>query len=361
MKVFFLVFFVSFLLSLFLPDRTEKQWRWKLVIIFIPLCLFGALRIDFGNDYTIYENYFYEFHSGVNFSFDESSHAEIGYQLLCFLMPSYRSILVLNSILLCLSLALFCYQNVPRKLIWLVVLLIFLNGQKDIYGNLVGLRNGFSVIVFLLGTVLIQKRKLLLFLIFAIISASFHTSAILFLPVAYLVGQNIRFSYTEVIVWAMGILFLLVTSLSGILDLITPFITRYMDRYETYIENFVEHRGLLMTFSSLMIFIFYSLLLMENRECFSEEQNSLCRLGLLYIASNLMGSLSMRAGYFYIVLFIGAVSLLFSKRGKHDAIGYVFVSLVVLTSAYSLYLWMMASHVHNNPLYTVYHSLIGSW
>ena len=140
MIVYIVVFIVTFLLSYFLPAKTEKEYKRKLFIMFIPLFLFGALRVDMGNDYQSYVDYFDEFHSGTNFSFDESSHAEIGYQLLCYIMPSHRSIIVLNTFLLCLAFALFIYRNVPKQYIWVAILIIFFNVEKNIYGSMVGMR-----------------------------------------------------------------------------------------------------------------------------------------------------------------------------------------------------------------------------
>ena len=181
MIVYFIVFIVTFLLSYFLPARNDKEYKWKLVIMFIPLFLFGALRVDMGNDYHVYASYFEEFHGGGSFSFDESSHSEIGFQLLCFIMPSYRSILILNTFLLCLAFALFIYRNVPKQYIWVAVLIIFLNVEKNIYGSMVGLRNGFAVITFLLGSVYIQERRWLPFALITVLAMSIHTSAVFFL------------------------------------------------------------------------------------------------------------------------------------------------------------------------------------
>lgn len=357
MKVYILVFLLTFLLSYYLPAKSDRALKWKLVLIFIPLFIFGALRVDLGNDYQSYVDYFDEFHSLRKFSFDEESHAEIGYQFLCFIMPSHRSILVLNSFLLCFALALFIYRNVPKQYIWIAILIIFFNVDKNIYGNMVGLRNGFSVTTFLLGSILIQRRKFFPFLLFTVVSVSFHTAAIFYLPLAYLIGRKSEISKTEIIIGASILVVLSSMNSVGLLNAFTPFLLRYFDRYELYIMEFTGHQGFLMVLSTIILLILISILFYNNRERLTPDQNSLCRLGILYIASLLMGAISMRAGYFYNVFFAGMVSVLFSMKGKNAELGQILCALTIAMSAYSMYLWMHAGHVVNNPLYTTYHTI----
>lgn len=357
MNVYISVFIVTFLLSYFLPAKNDKEYKWKLVIMFIPLLLFGALRVDMGNDYQSYVEYFEEFHREGNFSFDEDSHAEIGYQLLCYIMPSHRSIIVLNTFLLCLAFALFIYRNVPRQYIWVAILLIFFNVDKNIYGSMVGMRSGFAVITFLLGSVFIQERRWFLFLLVTLLAMSFHTSAVFFLPLAYLVGRRSEITKLEIIIWIVLLAVLGTMSSVGLLNSATPFLMAYFDRYELYINEFTGHKGFLMILTTLILFYLLFILFYLNRKKLTQNQNSLIRLGILYVASLYMGTISMRAGYFYNLFFIGSVVTFLPMWGEKKLSRLLCVVAVVM-SAYSMYLWMTAGHVAGNPLYTVYHSFI---
>ena len=384
MKVYFLVFFITLLLSIVLSDKSDKQWRVKLFWTFLPLCLFGALRVDFGNDYFAYEAMYYEHHNQVSFSFDETAHAEIGFQFLCYIIPSFRMLLILNSGLLCLALGVFVYNNVPRKYLWLAILLIFLNPEKNIYGSLVGMRNGFAVIIFLFSFVFIQRRKLIPFLGMLLLAMSMHTAAVFFMPLAYIIGRNSSFSRNEVTWWLIAGLFILMSSLSGLMEMLTPFLTEYFDRYERYYEDFGEgHRGFLLTITGIILFVLITslfinntknvskrqsflvrhriLLIKDNTRNMSKRQNSLVRLGMLYVFSMLMGSLSGRAGYFYDMFFIGTVVTLFAINKKTRVSAWVLVLISVAMSFYSLRLWMTNQYVSGNPLYMIYTSIIGSW
>jgi hypothetical protein len=360
MKVYFIVIILALLISLFYEAKTDKQLRWKLFFTFLPLFIFAALRVNFGNDYNDYEIFFNEFHTDGPFIFDEDAHAEIGYQFLCYIMPSYRSILVLNAFLLCLALSVFIYRNIPQKYLWLAVLLIFLNPEKNIYGNLVGIRNGMAVIGFILGTVFIQNRKLIPFAFVTTLSLTFHTASILYMPLAYIVGRNTKISIKEIWVWIGVISVLLAFSVSGWIQIASPIISQYLDRYEEYIEEMEAHRGVLLTGASLaltyLIFTLYS----KEEKALSKEQRSLVRLGLLYVSSAFLGSLAMRASYFYDMFFIGTVIVLLANS-NHNIKGKVLAILAVMMSLYYFNLWFTSPWVYGNPNYFIYTSIFGAW
>ena len=276
-------------------------------------------------------------------------------------MPSYRSVLVLNAFLLCLSLAVYIYNNVPRKYLWLAVLLIFLNAEKNVYGNMVGIRNGLVVTGFILGASFIQNRKIIPFAILTILLSTFHTAALLFLPIAYLVGRNSSISSREILIWIIVIIALLAFSVSGLIELAAPIISHSFDRYEYYLEEMTAHRGVLLTSASLVLILLIFTLYNSQKIILTKEQNSTVRLGLLYVVSAFLGSLAMRANYFYDIFFIGTVVILFANSKRDDLKGLSLASLAVLMSAYSLYLWHTCKWVAGNPYYTIYTSIIGSW
>ncbi len=358
MNVYFIVFFITFLLSYFLPANSDKELKWKLVFVFLPLFIFGALRVDFGNDYENYVGYFEEFHGGNNFSFDEDSHAEIGYQLLCYIMPSHRSIIVLNTFLLCLAFALFIYRNVPKQYIWMAILIIFLNVEKNIYGSMVGMRNGFAVITFLLGSVFIQERRWFLFALITVLSMSFHTSAFFYLPIAYLIGRRTEITKKEITIWMIVLAVLGSMSSVGLLNAVTPFLMSNFDRYELYITEFTGHKGIMMVITTLILFYLIFTLFYANRKVLTPRQNSLIRLGLLYVASMFMGTISMRAGYFYNLFFAGTVATLLPLGLKQNNLSKILCCVAIVMSMYSMYLWMTSGHVAGNPYYTIYHSIL---
>lgn len=353
MAVYYSVFFLTLLLSFFLPAKTDKQWYWKLFWTFLPLFLFGALRVDFGNDYSAYEDIFYENHYEYSFQYNESAHAEYGFQLLCYLMPSYRSILVLNALLLCLALALFCERNVPRDFLWLAVLLIFLNVEKNIYGSLVGIRNGLAVSIFLLSSVFIQRRNIILFTVITVIAILFHSSALFFMPIAFLVGINREINLKEIFIWIVVIVTILLMSVSSMMRFIEPYLVDSYESYTAYLEG--GHRGWLLTTTCIVLVYIVFILFFGNKSTFNKNQNSLIRLGLLYLVTSLLGSMAFRAGYFYNMFFIGTICTMMSTTKKSNSLRIILCALSIVMSAFSFYLWRSANI--GNPRYDIYQSI----
>lgn len=359
MKAFYLVFFLTLLLSLILPDSTDRQHRWKLFWMFLPLFVFAAIRVDFGGDYPTYELFFDEMHATSGFYLDSEMHMETGFQLLNRFLPSFRSLLVLNAFLLSLALGVFLYHNVPKQYLWLAVILLFLNPEKNIYGSLVGIRNGLVVTSFLLGFVFVQKRKLIPFLLLTALLFTIHRSAILFLPITYFIGQKRPFSKTEIWIWIIAVGFLLTFSMSGLMDIVSMLISNdYLEQYETYLDDSKLHRGVLIVLTNLILLVMLVIPFYRARNRFTPSQNSLIRMGMLYLCTAFLGSLAMRASYFYDMFFIATVTTLISRK---ETAGYLKIGLpvlAILVSVYSMFVIWMGSPYWNH---TVYHSLLGSW
>ena len=100
----YLIVVVATLLIQFIPAKTERAQIWKIVLTFLPLFLFGALRVDFGYDYDSYEDAYYSYKS---YGTDQFGHSEIGYQWLNTLCPSFRFLIVIQSLLVCIAYAVF--------------------------------------------------------------------------------------------------------------------------------------------------------------------------------------------------------------------------------------------------------------
>ena len=93
MRIYYLVFIVTLLIQ-FIPVKSDKSYLQRVILTFIPMFLFGALRIDFGYDYANYENEFYLAHYYSQFE-DISGHSEIGYILFEKIIPTWFVIVLL--------------------------------------------------------------------------------------------------------------------------------------------------------------------------------------------------------------------------------------------------------------------------
>lgn len=359
MKAYYLVFALTLLISLFYNARTDVGWKRKLFWTFLPLFVFGAIRVDFGNDYKTYESLFELYHSEGLFYFDYDAHSEIGYQLLNRIFPSFRLLLIFSSFLLSFSLAVFSYHNIPKQYLWLAVILLFLNPEKNIYGTLVAMRSGLCVSCFLLCFVLVQRRQWIPFFIITFVLSFIHTSVLLFLPIAYLVSVNKPFSTKEMWFWIGGSAVILFASMSQLFNIISSLISNDMfERYEEVLSESSLHRGFLQVVTCLIFMIFFVVYLQKRSRGITQKENSVIRMGLLFAVSLLLGSLSMRASYFYDVFFIAAVIKIYSDKKASETLRYGLLFLAIVSSYYSMFRVWMGSPWWDHA---VYHSLLGNW
>ena len=359
MKAYYLLFFLTLIFSLIYQPKTEQQWKWKLFFTFLPLFVYAAIRVDYGNDYSAYEELFYSINNSNGFHLDSDLHAELGYQLLNIIMPSFRSILILNAFLLSLAIGVFCYHNIPNKYLWLAIILIFLNPEKNIFGSLVGIRNGLVVTSFILGFTLVQKRKWFLFALLTLGLSLFHTSALLFLPLAYLAGFSLPFKKKEIWLLCGIVITLFAFSLTQFSEIFGMLVENdIFARYGTYIEDKQLNRGELITIVSTISIVFVVYYFLERGKYLKPEENSLLRIGILYSVMYFLGSLSMRSSYFYDMFYIGTVITIFSDKRAKPFVRFGLLTLVIVTSCYSMFQVWMGSPSWNH---SVYHSLLGSW
>lgn len=356
MKAYYLVFFLTLMFSLFIEAKTDKQWRWKLFWTFLPLFVYAAIRVDYGNDYGTYENYFDIFHNSA--SYDIYSHSEIGFQLLNRIMPSYRSILVLSAFLLCLSLSFFCYHIIPRNYLWLAVILIFLNPEKNVFGPLVGIRNGLVISSFLLCIKLIQTRKWIPYLVITVALSYIHTSALFFMPVAFVIGYSTPFKKREIWFWIGLIISLLVFSMTQLAHYLGILINNEtFNRYESIVESEL-HRGILITIVSLVNIVLFIIYFIKRGDSLVSKDNTLLRIGILYSVMFFFGSLSTRSSYYLDLFYIGSVIMIFADKKMAGFYRYAILALAIVTSFYSMFIVWMGAPSWNH---SIYHSLLGSW
>ena len=104
----------------------------------------------------------------------------------------------------------------------------------------------------------------------------------------------------------------------------------------------------------MVLYIFY---LLSRSKYLTSNQNTLLRLGTLYSVTMLMGTLSMRASYFYDMYLIGSAVLIFSDKKAPEWLRYAVIILVLATSYYSMQIWMNSEWWNHG----IYHSLLGDW
>lgn len=200
--------------------------------IFILLCFLeltfiaGFRSWNIGNDTLPYVGTFIETINNWNFL---HTHMEKGYifynKLVSFFTLNPQGILVANALVITGSILLFI-KRYSVSLLFSVLFFVIL--QFDSTMNI--MRQYISVSIILFSMPFIIKRRLIHYIICCVIATTFHTSAILALPLYWLYNLRFKMQYLMIILLVTVVSF---TMLAPIIDKIIYF----TGRYESYKGN----------------------------------------------------------------------------------------------------------------------------
>lgn len=353
-----LVYFAVFLLTLFLQaaigSNDSSSYKWRIFITLTPLFLFGALRVGEG-DYITYKNTFEFIHMTTDLS-NVDDHYEKGYVLLCKAMPSFRWLIILVSFMMCLGYGTLIYRYVPQRYLWIAICLMFLSANNSIYFILQTMRNGLAVSLLMLAIPLINRKfkSILLYAIIGFIAWSMHTSALFAFSIAFLVGiKGPSFSRTEKIVWIGVFGFFMLSSASGLLAMIEPFVDTYFDRYNAVVRELndsVGYTGWLITFGALILTI--PVLSFLRKNTLNPSQIKLFRLFLIYCLSFFMGVLNTRVTQYFCPYMIMAVPIMYDKMNI-QLMKHAYLAFLIGFISYAMFLWTQSEWF----THMIYHSV----
>lgn len=357
MKIYFILMFVTLILQFVLPAKNKKGYLRKCLLSFIPFFIYAAIRVNFGPDYASYEQFFDYMHNSSIKNYDTSNeHIEIGFAFLNTIIPSFRSLLVLDSLLVASTFVFVFYKYIPPKYGWLGIALLFLTGNNSIFFELVAMRNGIVVCMLMLSLPLIINRDWKKLVPVTALAWTIHSSAALFFPLAYIVSNSNPINKKRVWLWIGVLLVFLLSSTSGIIDQITPIVLIVNDDYEGVL-NAISDVGGTGVIASIFSLILSFLILYghyHDRDKFSKSENVIICISLLFALSYLLGPLNTRVSQYFVLPFVMAVTIFFNKSSQ-TIYKFALIALTLIYVTYSFYfVWVL-----NNPyfVYQQYHSL----
>lgn len=143
------------------------------------LCLFLALRYNFGNDYMAYfENFDWSYNEFV------LADVEPGYALLCQLFHpvGFFGMQIFLACSFCMALYYSLKRYVKPRYFWLVIFSIISNGDLIFFGAS-AVRQNVAFTCILISMTFLERKKILPYMGMILLATSFHMSAILFLVV----------------------------------------------------------------------------------------------------------------------------------------------------------------------------------
>lgn len=231
--------------SLWIAIEEKAIHRKSFWVPLFSLSIFASIRnYTVGTDTINYVDRFRYNLTTYNFSFNEN--VEYGYQLLTYgllsITHNYFWLFFISSLIVVGS-----YLIVIRKLSANYTLSVFIFitlGTYTFYFN--GLRQGIAMALAALATPALINKQLIPFLLIIILASSFHTSALVLLPVYFLLHINIRDSYK-----------LLISFLASTLgsQVIIEYLAEDNIRYQAYTQESEKSGGLLTlgVYSMIMI------------------------------------------------------------------------------------------------------------
>ncbi|WP_411812265.1 EpsG family protein [Chryseobacterium scophthalmum] len=334
MFTYWSLFLIVMLIQLF-PTKSQKQYAVKLIVSLLPIFLYGAFRVNYGLDYSSYEDFFYGLH---NYEIYKDDHMEFGYEFLNKILPSFRAVLIVQSVLFCTA-YFYLLKYIPPKLSWLAFLILFIAGNNTIFFMLSGIRNGIAISIFILSTPFIIKRKIIQFVLMIYLAFLFHQSIILYAPLAYLVATNKTITKKEISIWIGVVLFFTVSSFTPLMQFVNIFINTYFDRYSTYVSQADEAEGIGILMKLFVLIIVSVTLMFLKKTKLSPTENSIMRLTLLFLISGVLGALNMRMTQVFIPFLIPGL-IIVVNRSKDKWIKNTFVVSVLLYLVYAMWLWL---------------------
>ncbi len=233
-----------------------------LFFCFLQLLGLSYFRSDIGYDYQMYAEGFF------NMSIDAFSNFEyLDWEIGFVVFTKAISLLTHNPDIYFLIISAFClsiamvFIGLNSKIPWLSVLL-YVNFYF-FYMSMNFLRQTMAISFILIGWEFMKRKKFWVFLIFLIIAATFHKTALIMLPIYFFV--KIYPSKKLILFYGYGLLIFYISS-NGIIELLTSFF------YSDY-KNSIFLTGLPIVYSILPATILAVAILFRNRLIENDERN----------------------------------------------------------------------------------------
>lgn len=352
--VFVILFTFLFCSQIKVRNGNKKAYLNKIIMCFLPIFIYGALRENFGIDYSEYK-YNYEVWHGNAQLIDEDAHSEIGYQWLNVIMPSWRLLVMLVSTMVVSGFALLYYKYVEPKMLMLALFFTMFDPDRCFFLSFVAMRNGLVIAGFLLCTPLIIKRRYLILLPIVFLLSLLHTSALIFIPLAILVGQNFALTKKEIWLWFGTAIALLLLSATDIVNLASQLMSDdRFESYRTYYMNADNHSSILVCTANAISMYVILKWAYKQRFSLTPAQNVIWRLAMLFLLSPFLGVLGRtRMTYFFIPFYIITITYLIRDRWLSKSLKNAYLLFVTAVMFYyTIFVWMgggyfVFSHYHS--------------
>lgn len=335
---------IIFLIALFCTiPFFNKKYPFR-IFTFVILFLFLALRYDYGNDYMGYYGIYNKINAGGRYN-------DILFRYLNLIIPNFYLFIAAISLFYILTIYYLIKINLKIEKYWFAVLLLLINPYLFLI-HLSSLRQTLAICFFIFAVSFVAKRKLIMYLIFIMIAVGMHASAIVLLPLYFILTES-KFNKKWIFVTCAILMALIATPL---FDIIAYKILEYLPShyYTLYFEQ-----GLKNSLRSTLISSFFFLLLIFNINKLEGKEIIYGKLSLIATIISLLGirvSMITRIGMYFDIFLIITIPQIFVKikTKAYKQILFIIMILIYLLRYYSFF---------NNPIwfeaYRTYRTILG--
>lgn len=321
---------VVIIISLFfMMPELNKRYPFR-IFSFIILFLFMALRYNYGNDYMGY----YEMHTWMNLGLSTHAGNDVLFRFLNIYISNFYVLIALISLFYLVSVTFLINRNLKSTQYLFAFLLLLVNPYLFLV-HLSALRQTLALCFFIFAVNFAVKRKLILYIIFVLIAAGLHSSAILLLPLYPLLNEK---KIKDKHILGM-ILLLLVFTLTPIFDI---FILKLLSYLPYYFRYYYE-QGLQNSLRSTIISSFFMIFIAIN---FQKLRGREIIYGKLSLVASFLSILTFklalisRVGMYFDIFYIVTIPQLFIRIESkiHRYLLFVIFTAIYLLRYYSFFI-----------------------
>lgn len=326
--------------------KSDSGYLKRTLLTFGVLFLYGGLRTNC-NDFDVYESFYdVAYNYGVNDALDFNSHMEYGWAVISHLFPTFRLLIIAQTLLFCGVYSYLTYKYVPSKYSWIIVLMLFITGDKSVMFMYSAMRNAVAISILFLAFIFMIKEKWYIVIALVTVASTIHTSALIFIPlvgiIAFLSQKSVQMRKIELFVWLALLIALVILPLNSMIEPLTiMFMQDDLSRYQEFISAQHTSAGTAATYGSVLLSI--GILYYTYMYARTIEENAIGRMSLLFTYSYLLGSLNYRVSQYYIMFFVLCMVYLY-RCPMAKSIKIAYFALVLIFFGYALFVVEL-----NNP------------
>lgn len=307
-----------FLFALFCTiPNLNKKYPFR-IFTFAILYMFMALRYDYGNDYM---SYLYS-HTSMNAGRWAWGANDVLFHALNIAIPNFFLLIALISFFYLISIWYLIKNNLKVNQYWFAVLILLINPYLFLI-HLSALRQSLAICFFVFAVNFAVKRKLIPYVIFVLLATGMHASAIILLPIYFLLTEK-PFN-KKYLFMTMGTLGLLI--FTPLFDMIANKLLEYLPNHYRYYYN----QGFQNSLRSTIISSFYLFIVIFNLGKLKGKEiiyGKLSLIGTILSVLAIKASMISRIGMYFDLFSIITIPQIYSRIEKKIYKQILFIVLI---------------------------------